>query len=362
MKTLATLVSWLVISTSLLAQIQITSSDVEGMFAPGKIWHNYSTNNPGVMMNVGTSSSSSQTWTVPIIAYTDSSIDTNVTVSSTPYASYFPSATNAQYFTADSSGFTYTVYSYIRITSDTLESLGDALHVVGNGIDTSLIQPDVSLYVLLPATYGSSFVQSRDSIDLGGGNYDIETKTVYFDAFGSITMPNGTFSTLRQKTVDQTDVYQNGTLINSYSSKNLNWIAPDAGTFNAGIDTSAQDTGNVNLDEADLTIINSSSTGVNDNLSNMPVDYKLLQNFPNPFNPTTEISYHLPQNSYVKLEVFNILGQEVSMLVNSNQNAGKYSVTWNGRDKSGNAMPSGIYLYRIQAGNFVSVKKMMLLK
>jgi predicted extracellular nuclease len=89
----------------------------------------------------------------------------------------------------------------------------------------------------------------------------------------------------------------------------------------------------------------------------IPGTYSLEQNFPNPFNPTTTIQYGLPVSSTVTLTVYNIIGQEVMTLVNSYQNAGIYSVNFDA-----SRLSSGMYLYRITAGNFVQVKKMMLLK
>jgi flagellar hook assembly protein FlgD len=93
-----------------------------------------------------------------------------------------------------------------------------------------------------------------------------------------------------------------------------------------------------------------------------PTTYSLFQNYPNPFNPTTTITYELPQTSNVRLEVFNILGQRVATLVNETQEAGFYQLQWDGRDNNHLRVASGMYLYRIQADKFSSVKKMLLVK
>ncbi|MBU0561506.1 MAG: T9SS type A sorting domain-containing protein, partial [Bacteroidetes bacterium] len=86
-------------------------------------------------------------------------------------------------------------------------------------------------------------------------------------------------------------------------------------------------------------------------------EYALNSNFPNPFNPTTQISYQLPKDGFVNLVVYNALGQEVAKLVNQHQSVGKYSVQFNASN-----LPSGVYIYKLQAGKFSSVKKMMLTK
>jgi hypothetical protein len=90
-------------------------------------------------------------------------------------------------------------------------------------------------------------------------------------------------------------------------------------------------------------------------------DYKLFQNYPNPFNPSTLIKYSVPENSFVKLSVYNFIGEEVNVLVNEVVDAGFYEVTFNAASAVG-GLSSGTYFYRLQAGNTVQVKKMVLMK
>lgn len=99
-----------------------------------------------------------------------------------------------------------------------------------------------------------------------------------------------------------------------------------------------------------------------DDIAAIPVEYNLYNNYPNPFNPTTVIKYSIPEQTNVKLTIFNSIGQEVATLVNTTQNAGTYTFNWNGRNNAGAKVSSGIYLYHIQAGNFVSTKKMVMIK
>ena len=89
----------------------------------------------------------------------------------------------------------------------------------------------------------------------------------------------------------------------------------------------------------------------------IPNKFELFQNYPNPFNPSTQISYQLPENSFVNLVVYNSLGQKVEELVNQEQTSGKYSVKFDASN-----LPSGVYIYKLQAGEFSSVKKMLLTK
>jgi len=96
-------------------------------------------------------------------------------------------------------------------------------------------------------------------------------------------------------------------------------------------------------------------------ISSAPQVFALLQNYPNPFNPSTVISYQLPVNSQVTLKVYNMLGQEVATLVNDLKQAGSYSVTFNTAAGT-RALSSGVYVYRLQAGSFISIKKLVLMK
>ncbi len=89
----------------------------------------------------------------------------------------------------------------------------------------------------------------------------------------------------------------------------------------------------------------------------VPASFALSQNYPNPFNPITTISFDLPSRSLVSLKVFNLLGKEVSRIVSGELEAGSYTRQWNAAD-----MPSGVYFYRLQAGNFNETKKLILLK
>jgi hypothetical protein len=99
-------------------------------------------------------------------------------------------------------------------------------------------------------------------------------------------------------------------------------------------------------------------TGVNeDEELGQPVAYKLAQNYPNPFNPSTKIRYTIPENARVTLKVFNILGQEVATLVNEHEVAGNYVALF-----EANELATGVYFYRLEAGKFTDVKKMLLLK
>ena len=109
-------------------------------------------------------------------------------------------------------------------------------------------------------------------------------------------------------------------------------------------------------------LLNYLTTAVDDNHQSQPHHFALVQNYPNPFNPVTTIEYSLPKRSRVTIDIFNIQGQKVKTLIDRNQSAGSYSITWDGVDAFGNPAATGIYLYRLQAGDHGDTKKMLLLK
>ncbi len=94
----------------------------------------------------------------------------------------------------------------------------------------------------------------------------------------------------------------------------------------------------------------------------LPSDYALRQNFPNPFNPETRITFSLPQREYVEISVYNVKGQEINTLVSEIKEAGEHHIVWNARDSQGKTLQSGIYLYKIKAGNFHAIRKAILIK
>jgi hypothetical protein len=104
------------------------------------------------------------------------------------------------------------------------------------------------------------------------------------------------------------------------------------------------------------------STDVDDDKAPLPTAFALGQNYPNPFNPTTTIEYEVPTAGAVKLEIFNLLGEVVATLTDEYREAGFYSVQWQGKDDAGRTLGSGVYVYRLKSGSFVTVKKMVLLK
>ena len=107
--------------------------------------------------------------------------------------------------------------------------------------------------------------------------------------------------------------------------------------------------------------IDVSKLNVNDS-EPIPEKFALHANYPNPFNPTTTISYDLPEQSRVTLGIYDLLGKKIKTLINQSQDAGNKMAVWDGTDEFSRPVSAGVYLYQIQAGDFIQTRKMLLLK
>ncbi len=137
-----------------------------------------------------------------------------------------------------------------------------------------------------------------------------------------------------------------GQMLPSNNAYNFKGIIDDVRIFDAAISESL-------IDE-----IYRGATGIGDNGEKiLPDHYNLSQNYPNPFNPVTKISYQLPENEFVTLEIYDVLGEKIAVLVAENQAAGNYDVQWHSSNSS-----SGIYFYKLQTKSFVDIKKCLKLK
>ena len=181
---------------------------------------------------------------------------------------------------------------------------------------------------------------------------DILHSAYIFGDYGASTIPgikteNGSgiskFTDLNEN-FSQTGIVKKST-IDGFPIGALHWVDADITAYNSAIAY------------AQVMSEYCNCSGVENNSSGLRESYELSQNYPNPFNPTTSISYTLAKASDVKLSVFNVLGQKVAALVDTRMNAGQQSVVFDASKLS-----SGVYFYRLDAGNFSSIKKMMVLK
>ena len=108
-----------------------------------------------------------------------------------------------------------------------------------------------------------------------------------------------------------------------------------------------------------ITIVSSTIEQVGEEI---PSEYLLDQNYPNPFNPTTKIRYGLPEAASVRVTVYNVLGQLVSILIDSDQAPGYYEINWDAKTDAGMSIPSGLYFYRVETKNFSATRSMVFQK
>ncbi|MCG6960344.1 lamin tail domain-containing protein, partial [bacterium BMS3Abin03] len=128
--------------------------------------------------------------------------------------------------------------------------------------------------------------------------------------------------------------------------------------IDASKDNSLAENWQASIDHGTPGKTNSEITSTEENEhAGIPKEYNLFQNYPNPFNPTTNINYSVPGKSYISLKVYNLLGQEVATLFEGMQLAGNYTVTFNAEE-----LASGVYLYQLRANDYISTKKLILLK
>ncbi|MDP6584000.1 MAG: FlgD immunoglobulin-like domain containing protein, partial [Anaerolineales bacterium] len=142
------------------------------------------------------------------------------------------------------------------------------------------------------------------------------------------------------------------------AGEHMNWVL----TSDNGKDYILDDSGEITVPSSERFVLNRESV--------IPVTFALHQNYPNPFNPITTLRYDLPSDALVTLSIYDMLGREITQLVNTTQEAGFKSVQWDATDSMGRTVSAGVYLYQIQAGDpspnsghgFVQTKKMVLLK
>jgi hypothetical protein len=153
--------------------------------------------------------------------------------------------------------------------------------------------------------------------------------------------------------------YFDGTLLNGCPIYDTNSTRNLSGSF--GLYTFHMDDNGI-PGYFDNIVVNSLVSSVGDDSNNPLSEFYLEQNFPNPFNPETHISYQLTSVSDVTLTIYDLLGREIKTLVSKEQSSGNYTVTWDGKDDLGNAVSTGFYIYTLKTGNFLQSKKMLMIK
>jgi len=134
------------------------------------------------------------------------------------------------------------------------------------------------------------------------------------------------------------------------AGEHMNWVLTSA----SGEEYTLEGTGEITVPTEEIFTLERKAI--------IPIAYTHHQNYPNPFNPITSIRYDLPEAALVTLTIYDLIGREVTQLVNTTQDAGYRSVQWNANDSFGKPVSAGVYLYQIRAGEFIQTRKMVLLK
>ncbi|MCX6135428.1 MAG: T9SS type A sorting domain-containing protein [Ignavibacteriales bacterium] len=203
-----------------------------------------------------------------------------------------------------------------------------------------------------PITYPASRTYTTTHYDtvynvsgsIASTNVSIGSDSTSIDGFGTLKFLGRQFECLRAKVNHYT-----------YSDKEFMFFTREGVVLVVSMASSQRDTGLVQ--PTGVTLLVPSSIVSVGQQAMMPAHYTLDQNYPNPFNPTTTISFNIPAQSFVSLKVFDALGREVSVLVGEELSPGTYSRQWNAVNA-----PSGLYFYRLQAGEYLETKKMILLR
>ncbi len=267
----------------------------------------------------------------------------------------------------------FITYNYARLTDSELTQLGMGKYKIV-GSDTTIIEMIVSNrskpQLNLPVKYGDqewASVVEFDTVYLGFKATVIDSNKNQIDGWGTIKTHFGEFPCLRIRQDHSTFAYAElvpGVKIKYPLEININyyWVTNNFGII--ATVTGMSDPQNKPFPDPNYTtaksvnIMTNFLTSVRDMSSGkIPEQFELFQNYPNPFNARTTIRYQLNEPAEVKLRVFNLVGQQVALLVRTKQEAGTYEIEWNAAD-----LPSGIYYYQVQANTNILTRKSLLLK
>ena len=342
------------------AQISLTTSALSNLFGAGITAFTYANRDSVETMNVGIASGSSpQSWTPPGFLVTDSSRVDNVLPGSTPYAANYSGATYAETFSESDSGISLKYYTYLKVSNDSLYSMGTAEHITGSAgghtIDSTIVTHDTKFVLHTPISLGSVVAGVPDTNSLGPGVYEVITNSATYDAYGTLNLPNGSFQALRSVRSTTFKTYNGASLLNSSTGYSIVWNTVQGHELTVGVDSGAT-SGTVSLSSISWTRISQTPTSVKMSAEH-PAGFMLAQNFPNPFNPTTIISYSLPAAGKVTLKVYDLLGRAAATLVDGQMEAGVHEISFDA-----SKLASGTYFYQLRAGSFVASKKLVYLK
>ncbi len=350
----------------LFSQISVTSDDLLSLV--GKNFTTEEDTSISIQVNVG-NSGANQIWDFTSMTIENPALSSNefISATGTPFADDFPNANLVSKTNSSSEGYDFELYQYFNVTSNLFVNLGSGYFSASQPEFNSVTFYDDDL-APLPMQYGSawtSITSDTTSFDASSGSIYKDSTVNTVDAWGTVQLPSGNYQCIRIRSDSWTvtQLYLPGFEFPPDTSKSISytWINNE---YYMVASTGSQD-GDTNPNFTDASYFSRMASGtvdVDDERNLVPENYSLSQNYPNPFNPATQIKFSIPEASRVNLQIFDITGKEIRTLVNKNFEAGNYSTEWDGRNNSGEVVPSGVYFYRIMADNFVEAKKAILLK
>jgi len=330
------------------AQITISGNDVLNIFAVG----NSTTIHQDTlqsMVDIG-SPGGGNNWDF-------TGLQTNLTVdiesvdpASTPFSGNFSGADFCVYNTLNYQGFDAESWTYSSVNGF-VDNMGSAITVSLLPGFSILLENDPDRHTFQnPTSYNSQWMQTYTSTTtITGFPPTVTTVSLnaIVDAYGTMTLPGGaSYNALR---------IREETTISANTSVGYTFVTTSGAQVNVEADGSnPPNSGTITVNS---TSYNSAIILSVEQINGLPQNFNLTQNYPNPFNPSTKIEYSIPKESMVQLKVYDILGKEVATLVNEEQAAGSYRA-----DFSGANLSSGIYIAKLQTGNFTKTIKMTLMK
>ena len=283
----------------------------------------------------------------------------------TPHADEFPTANDAFSIGLELGGISGTMFQYMNLSDDQIRSLGSIIEADGMIIQrqrTNEVTP-------LPITYGSTWERAdSDTTVVPGVGFaitNIEEKYT-IDGWGIIKLPAGDFSCLRWKTEGTVEEISNigGVDLPTRTTTYIryDWIGENS-IFLASVESISNETDPNFAIAGEVTWL-SDVTGNTQvaSTADMPQEFTLFANYPNPFNPSTTISFHLPSAENVSVRIYDVNGRVVRELMSQQLPTGSHQVTWNGMNDKGEPVASGTYFYQLETSTFRDTRKMNLLR
>jgi len=244
--------------------------------------------------------------------------------------------------------------TYFNLSENRLTVVGKTLNDA-NG--QSLMTAHADDYYPLPLTMGTAWTSVEvDTFDFGTIVTVKRTVSNVVDAWGTVKLPAGDFECVRLRSValEAGDGYSDYNIKYTFLARNNLLVAQFRGQW--------ADTTHNFSNAGSVTLFSGVQTAVDAPAGGRPLALHLSQNYPNPFNPTTYITVDIRRYAHVQLEVFDVSGRRVRVLESACLRPGQYQRQWDGRDRTGRALPSGIYFCRLRSDGRNQVRRMMLLR